>query len=609
MANLSQERREKMLAFLETLKEQHSDDESLIALGEIERELKAKKYGLVWEEHEEEVDVKMRTHIPVFTADDSKEINADTTTERYNFLLEGDNLHSLQLLEKTHRGQIDVIYIDPPYNTGANDFVYDDEYVDTIDGFRHSKWISFMARRLQIAQKLLSNHGVIFISIDDNEMAQLKLLCDDIFGMSNFVGMILWKKKTNGNNMGWLPPVHDYILCYAKNIEQIYDMGFEVTEEELLAKYSNPDNDPRGPWTTTDLSANHVGPSFPITNPKTGQVFNPPAGRYWVFNEQEVLRRIEDGRIIFGKSGDARPVQRVFAKERGVSKRKAESWWDKTGMNSDATQELKDVFNQAKVFTHPKPVQLIKDLIRISCDKNDSIILDFFAGSGTTAQAVLELNQQDGGNRKFILCTNNENNICETLTYQRIRTIATGVRRDGSTYSREKANKVILLERKLKVTDLGKQSLQDEITQIREDNNGKYSKIQTEIKDATLFIYGIKKSGPAEVIPSNLMYFRTDFVDKESDELSDELLAHIREMIQLEHGIKIDDRKYVVILTEEEMDEFEENIADYPDLKAVFINSDIFLSAKQQKMLNDVDSYVIPDYYFDFELREAGEIW
>lgn len=609
MANLSQERREKMLTFLETLKEQHSDDESLIALGEIERELKAKKYGLVWEEHEEEVDVKMRTHIPVFTADNSKEINADTTTERYNFLLEGDNLHSLQLLEKTHRGQIDVIYIDPPYNTGANDFVYDDEYVDTIDGFRHSKWISFMAHRLQIAQKLLSNHGVIFISIDDNEMAQLKLLCDDVFGMSNFVGMILWKKKTNGNNMGWLPPVHDYILCYAKNIEQIYDMGFEVTEEELLAKYSNPDNDPRGPWTTTDLSANHVGPSFPITNPKTGQVFNPPAGRYWVFNEQEVLRRIEDGRIIFGKSGDARPVQRVFAKERGVSKRKAESWWDKTGMNSDATQELKDVFNQAKVFTHPKPVQLIKDLIRISCDKNDSIILDFFAGSGTTAQAVLELNQQDGGNRKFILCTNNENNICETLTYQRIRTIVTGVRRDGSTYSREKANKVILLERKLKVTDLGKQSLQDEITQIREDDNGKYSKIQTEIKDATLFIYGIKKSGSAEVIPTNLMYFRTDFVDKESDELSDELLAHIREMIQLEHGIKIDDRKYVVILTEEEMDEFEENIADYPDLKAVFINSDIFLSAKQQKMLNDVDSYVIPDYYFDFELREAGEIW
>lgn len=158
-----------------------------------------------------------------------------------------------------------------------------------------------------------------------------------------------------------------------------------------------------------------------------------------------------------------------------------------------------------------------------------------------------EHNKKDGGHRKFILCTNNENGICENVTYQRLKTVITGKRADGSEYS--------------------------------------------------------------EGIPSNLMYFRTDFVDKESDELSDELLAHIREMIQLEHGIKIDDRKYVVILTEEEMDEFEENIADYPDLKAVFINSDIFLSAKQQKMLNDVDSYVIPDYYFDFELREAGEIW
>lgn len=216
------------------------------------------------------------------------------------------------------------------------------------------------------------------------------------------------------------------------------------------------------------------------------------------------------------------------------------------GSNEDADNEIIDLFAKQRIFSYPKPIRLIKKLI-CSTRIKDAIVLDFFAGSGTTGQAVLELNKQDGGNRKFILCTNNENGICENVTYQRLKTVITGKRSDGSEYS--------------------------------------------------------------EGIPSNLMYFRTDFVDKESDELSDELLAHIREMIQLEHGIKIDDRKYVVILTEEEMDEFEENIADYPDLKAVFINSDIFLSAKQQKMLNDVDSYVIPDYYFDFELREAGEIW
>lgn len=188
-------------------------------------------------------------------------------------------------------------------------------------------------------------------------------------------------------------------------------------------------------WTTSDLSANHVGPYFSITNPKTGQVFYLPEGRYWVFNEAEVQKRIEDGRIIFGKSGDARPVQRVFAKDRTISKRKAESWWDSNGLNADATKELRDIFNQAKVFTHPMPTQLIKDIIRISCDKEDSIILDFFAGSGTTAQAVLDLNAEDGGARRFIICTNNENGICEEITYPRVKTIITGKREDGSDYS------------------------------------------------------------------------------------------------------------------------------------------------------------------------------
>lgn len=547
MANLSQQRREKMLAFLQLLKTQHTDDESLIALGEIEKELKSKKYGLVWEEHEEAVDIQMKTQIPVFTEDKSMEIHADSNTDQFNFLLEGDNLHSLYLLEKTHRGKIDVIYIDPPYNTGGKDFVYDDTFVDETDGFRHSKWLSFIRSRLLVAQKLLKQSGVIFISIDDNEEAQLKLLCDDVFGPLNFVGMILWKKKTNGNNMGWLPPVHDYILCYAKDINNIFDMGYEITAEEIAKRYSNPDNDPRGPWTTSDLSANHVGPSFPIKNPKTGQVFNPPDGRYWVFNEQEVLKRIADGRIIFGKSGDARPVQKVFAKDRVISKRKAESWWDKTGMNADATKELKAIFDRSKIFTHPKPTQLIKDIIRISCAPKNSMILDFFAGSGTTAQAVLELNSEDGGNRNFILCTNNENNICEEVTYQRLKTVITGKRANGSEYS--------------------------------------------------------------EGIPANLMYFRTDFVDKESESLSDDLLKHIREMIQLEHGIKIDDQKYVIIMEDEDMDELEKNIDNYPQLKAVFINQDVFLSSSQEALLEKIDSYIIPDYYFDYELREAGEIW
>lgn len=199
MANLSQIKREKMLAFLEALKEQHDDDESLMAINQIEKELTAKKYGLVWEEHEEEVAVKMQTHIPVFTEVKEKEIVGDSDSDKCNFLLEGDNLHSLKLLEKTHKGKIDVIYIDPPYNTKNREFVYDDKRIGEEDAYRHSMWLSFMESRLKILKKLMSNKGVIFISIDDNEQANLKLLCDDIFGEKNFLSMAIHKNNSSKN--------------------------------------------------------------------------------------------------------------------------------------------------------------------------------------------------------------------------------------------------------------------------------------------------------------------------------------------------------------------------------------------------------------------------
>lgn len=191
MANLSQEKRQRMLAFLKTIREEHKDDDKvLIALGEIESELNAKKYGLVWERHEEAVDIQMRDNVPVFTECVDKEIT--TTKGGVNFLLEGDNLHSLRLLEKTHTGKIDVIYIDPPYNTGKkDDFRYNDAFVVKEDGYRHSKWLSFMHERLEIAKRLLSSKGSIFISIDDDEQAALKLLCDEVFGEQNFVATVI----------------------------------------------------------------------------------------------------------------------------------------------------------------------------------------------------------------------------------------------------------------------------------------------------------------------------------------------------------------------------------------------------------------------------------
>lgn len=349
-----------------------------------------------------------------------------------NLYIEGDNLEVLKLLQKSYMGKVKMIYIDPPYNTG-NDFVYDDDFAASQDDYDlfagnvdelgnryrkntetngrfHSDWCSMMYSRLLVARSFLTEDGAIFISIDDNEIDNIKKICDEVFGRANYGGTIIWKKKTNGNNVGVIPPVHDYILVYTKNINSVYDIGFKNND---IGSYSNPDNDPRGLWKTMDLSANHKGPYFGITNPNTGEVHFPSDGRYWVFNEQEVLKRIKDGRIIFGKSGNAKPVQRVFLSERGASKRKAESWWDKHGMNEDATAELTDLFGIAKVFSHPKPVELIYNLCSIILDEKD-ILLDFFSGSATSAHAILKLNSIDEGKRHFILVQLSEN-IEETL--------------------------------------------------------------------------------------------------------------------------------------------------------------------------------------------------
>ena len=344
------------------------------------------------------------------------------TTE--NLYIEGDNLEVLKLLQESYLGKVKMIYIDPPYNTG-NDFIYADDFkmeseewkvesgewseegdrlfknTDT-NGRFHSDWCSMIYSRLLLARNLLTDDGVIFISIDDNEQENLEKICDEVFGRTNMVGMILWKKKTNGNNMGFLPPVHDYILCYAKSIEMISEMGYPVTNEFISKNFSNPDNEARGPWTTSDLSANHKGPYFAICNPKTGEIHYPPQGRYWVFNEQEVKKRIADGRIIFGKSGTGRPIQKIFLSSRKLSKIRADSWWADNGMNEDATKELSELFGVTKLFTHPKPSKLLYHLCKICTDNNDCI-LDFFSGSATTAHAVMQLNAEDGGHRKFIM--------------------------------------------------------------------------------------------------------------------------------------------------------------------------------------------------------------
>ena len=576
MANLSQQKREKLIAFLETLKRDHSDDASLMAIGEIERELKAKKYGLVWEEHEEAVDVQMQTHIPVFTEDTSREIAENPDSKDYNFLLEGDNLHSLKLLEKTHRGKIDVIYIDPPYNTGNKDFTYDDCKIGDDDGFRHSKWLSFISERLKIAKTLLTEHGCIFISIDDNEQASLRLICDEIFGSNNFLLQMPRVTKRSGKSTDVFAKNHDYLLVYSKssnyslNAFEHNDSGFKYQDEYFNERgfyklnqtldydslqYSKSLDYPL----TVDGVTYYAGTSYEkYLERKNGN--HKRADWAWRWSLKKFQFGYENGFIVVKKSRNGTRIYTKTYQKATIGEKNGEyvvEYMKRTApisslilsqneySNDNATKVLTSILG-SKAFDYSKPTSLLDFVCKIAT-KSDSLILDFFAGSGTTGQAVMELNQQDGGQRKFILCTNNENGICENVTYQRLKTVITGKRADGSTYS--------------------------------------------------------------EGIPSNLMYYKTDFVDKDSEELSDELLEHIREMIQLEHGVKVDGRQYVMIMDDEEMDDFETHFSEYSDLKAVFVNQDVILSAKQQKMLDSLTYHVIPDHYFDFELREEGELW
>ena len=578
MENLSKRKRDEMIAFLEFLKKQHSDDDSLMAINSIERELTAKKYGLIWEEHQEEVDKKMETHIPVFSEVPEHEVMEDEHNTTFNFLLEGDNLHSLNLLEKTNRGKVNIIYIDPPYNTGNKDFVYNDEFVGREDLFRHSTWLSFMSERLRIAYKLLSKDGVIFVSIDDNEQAQLKLLMDEIFSEDNFIMCMPRITKKSGKTTSAYAKNHDYILVYTKRDQDIFVME---EHEDNAFKYADEYIEERGKYKlnqTLDYNSLSYSPSLDYPLEIEGEVFYPGGSKeLWEERQRGKHRRADwawrwskklfqfgydNGFVVIKrkKDGSARIYTKTYLNakigknsngdfiiehNKRVKATSSIEYIDNKYSNDNAKKDL-SIFGLGDKFDYSKPVELIKKLIK-AYYKNNALVLDFFAGSGTTAQAVLELNKEDSGSRRFILCTNNENNICREVTYQRIKSILTG-------------------------------------TMISE---GEYSK----------------------KIKGNLKYYVTDFVDKESDELTNELLEHIVEMIQLEYGVSINNSQYIMVIDDDEMDELEENFNYYKDLKAVFLSQDVLLSTSQERILQNVNTFIIPDYYFDTELREAGELW
>lgn len=532
--NISKEKRDILVNKIKEIKQfiasspQDENTSTLLSyIADIEKDIKGKKYGLIFEEHKETIDELLESHTPVLS--EEKDLFIDNGGQM-NFLIEGDNLASLQLLEKTHKGKIDLIYIDPPYNTGNKDFIYDDNFITNENPFIHSKWLSFMKKRLLLAKKILSKNGVIFISIDDNEYSNLKLLCDSIWSSKNHVGTFIRKTVTQRAMAKYYNTQHEYCLLYCNNKTDFPLLG----AEKDFASYSNPDNDPNGDWKVSDPTMRNSTNSFEIKNPYTGKIDIPPIGRGWAFTEEKLKEHINSGKIVFKKyqkNNERGFIYKAYKNnlKSGNLLLNSLDFCDNAFLNQVSSKEIIKIFD-TNTFDYAKPEIFIESLIKYQPNKYFTI-LDFFAGSGTTGHAVMKLNAEDGGNRKFILCTNNENNICRDVTYERIKRV------------------------------------------IEKEN-----------------------------YKASLKYMKVDFVpisDKLYYEYADELLKHIKELVELENGINFDGNKELaIILTEEDLDKFTNNITD--ECKTIYLGHNVLPTEEQEKLFkkHEIKINIIPDYYY-----------
>lgn len=538
--------------------------------------LKTKKYGLVWEEHLEKVEEEMKTKIPIFIEDKGKEIN-NSDSEKYDFLLEGDNLHSLHLLEKTSLGKIDIIYIDPPYNTGHKDFKYNDCFVKKDDSYKHSKWLSFMASRLRIAKKLLSKDGIIFISIDDNEQSQLKLLMDEIFGMNSFVSNLHIETSAVAGTRryaavnGSVVKTAEFVLVYSNNNmakrivkRPMYDFisGFD-THYSLFCNSSNTliklsEKIKMEPLVAKQFEANNLKIS-PSNLGRLVQVND--TVKKWLYDKntsKNIYRKgdkliVPDSLLSGMKKNEVRTYKgKTFTKNSKGDAIILFNYLDRLGETDDYSPtygERSIRGNLWKGFSSDggnlskeggvsfkngkKPKRLIKQLIKSVTDGNlqrNITVLDFFAGSGTTGQAVKELNAESAGNYHFILANNSE--VIDT-TYKRMKNV----------------------------------------------NNE---------------------------IPMNLKYLKTDFVDKTKFpdvSLEYELLKYVTPLVELQFGIDITNPKVQIVLNEKQLGA----LIDKKQLisnSTLFMSPDVFLDAKQNQLLQDLKIKIqdIPSYFFGKEL-------
>lgn len=418
--------------------EQFSREELIELLHKQDKELARKKYGLVWdsEKEPEQVVIDCAKKLPILKNISKNDIK--TNDDDFNIMIEGDNYHALQVLNYTHKGKIDVIYIDPPYNTGkAKEWKYNDRYVDANDGYRHSKWLNFMEKRLDLAKELLSETGVLIVHIDEHEYANLRLLCVKLFDESN-IDDLIWQKtdarydrNTNAKIINRLKSVHENIVICYKNKEKTFFNKIKKLPE-WKNEQSNPDKDPRGKYKQGIISfaeghekEDKSSPFYYSIKTPSGKIYT----RQFFFSKEDFKRYEEDNRIYYPCNGDGVPALKIFENEEQAYK--CETILRGFGTSSSAKDEIEEIFGNREQFDTPKPIKLAKELIRMTASKQ-ATILDFFAGSGTTGHAVMELNKEDKGKRCFIVCTNNEGNIALETCYPRLKKAIMGYKKYGN---------------------------------------------------------------------------------------------------------------------------------------------------------------------------------
>ena len=603
MANITKQKRDKMLNFIKKLKEQNKDDESIIALNEIENALADKKFGLVFEEHTEEADEKLKDYIPVLCEDKDRRICKDDKLP-WNYIIEGDNLHALYLLEKTHRGKIDCIYIDPPYNTGARDWKYNNDYVDGNDAYRHSKWLSMMKSRLILAKRLLkSETGILICAIDDNELNTLGLMLADLFPSKKItpIAVVHNPSGTQGNNFSFN---NEYLyFVYNPNIVSILPEDREDDNADIRP-FMNGAKGKGGNY----LRASGASTFYPIIveeskvigfgdvcpndyHPKRVEIVdekyyvypidNENVERKWLFARDSADTIFSE---LFVKLDKKTNLPIIYRKKNKINHKTV---WTNPEYNAKTygTMLVSNILHRD--FSFPKSLYAEKEAIKCCVGNNpNAIILDFFAGSGTTQHAVNLLNKEDGGNRKCIIVTNNEVSAEEEK-----RLTSQGYKKGDPEWEALGIAKYVTWPR----TECAIKGI---------DIDGNPLKGNYLVKDQDG-----KEISMAEGFNCNVKYFKCDWIERRPEDylLSNTLCLHIREMIELQNAIEIDNKKYVLILNKEHFKKYLIEDQTNTESKKVWINQNVVLNSDEIKILKKFKYTYIPNEFFGQELKEVGE--